>query len=101
MPVVFSSDGHRIIFYFAFKFVFPIYVIALAMFTIYNVKLSSKIYTTSLLRKVIEDNISAIEQMYRDKALAQLNQEKRELEESYKETKNELENELSDTKKNG
>ena len=60
------------IFYFAFKFVFPIYVIALAMFTIYNVKLSSKIYTTSLLRKVIEDNISAIEQMYRDKALAQL-----------------------------
>lgn len=86
------------IFYFAFKFVFPIYVIALAMFTIYNVKLSSKIYTTSLLRKVIEDNISAIEQMYRDKALAQLNQEKRELEESYKETKNELENELSDTK---
>ena len=85
------------IFYFAFKFVFPIYVIALAMFTIYNVKLSSKIYT-SLLRKVIEDNISAIEQMYRDKALAQLNQEKRELEESYKETKNELENELSDTK---
>lgn len=88
------------IFYFAFKFVFPIYVIALAMFTIYNVKLSSKIYTTSLLRKVIEDNISAIEQMYRDKALAQLNQEKRELEESYKETKNELENELSDTKNN-
>ena len=86
------------IFYFAFNFVFPIYVIALAMFTIYNVKLSSKIYTTSLLRKVIEDNISAIEQMYRDKALAQLNQEKRELEESYKETKNELENELSDTK---
>lgn len=86
------------IFYFAFKFVFPIYVIALAMFTIYNVKLSSKIYTTSLLRKVIEDNISAIEQMYRDKALAQLNQEKRELEESYKETKNELENELGDTK---
>lgn len=86
------------IFYFAFKFVFPIYVIALAMFTIYNVKLSSKIYTTSLLRKVIEDNISAIEQMYRDKALAQLNQEKRELEENYKETKNELENELSDTK---
>ena len=86
------------IFYFAFKFVFPIYVIALAMFTIYNVKLSSKIYTTSLLRKVIEDNISAIEQIYRDKALAQLNQEKRELEESYKETKNELENELSDTK---
>lgn len=86
------------IFYFAFKFVFPIYVIALAMFTIYNVKLSSKIYTTSLLRKVIEDNISAIEQMYRDKALAQLNQEKRELEESCKETKNELENELSDTK---
>ena len=86
------------IFYFAFKFVFPIYVIALAMFIIYNVKLSSKIYTTSLLRKVIEDNISAIEQMYRDKALAQLNQEKRELEESYKETKNELENELSDTK---
>lgn len=86
------------IFYFAFKFVFPIYVIALAMFTIYNVKLSSKIYTTSLLRKVIEDNISAIEQMYRDKALAQLNQEKRELKESYKETKNELENELSDTK---
>lgn len=86
------------IFYFAFKFVFPIYVIALAMFTIYNVKLSSKIYTTNLLRKVIEDNISAIEQMYRDKALAQLNQEKRELEESYKETKNELENELSDTK---
>lgn len=86
------------IFYFAFKFVFPIYVIALAMFTIYNVKLSSKIYTTSLLRKVIEDNISAIEQMYRDKALAQLNQEKRELEESYKEIKNELENELSDTK---
>lgn len=86
------------IFYFAFKFVFPIYVIALAMFTIYNVKLSSKIYTTSLLRKVIEDNISAIEQMYRDKALDQLNQEKRELEESYKETKNELENELSDTK---
>lgn len=86
------------IFYFAFKFVFPIYVIALAMFTIYNVKLSSKIYTTSLLRKVIEDNISAIEQMYRDKALAQLNQEKRELEESYKETKNELENELNDTK---
>lgn len=86
------------IFYFAFKFVFPIYVIALTMFTIYNVKLSSKIYTTSLLRKVIEDNISAIEQMYRDKALAQLNQEKRELEESYKETKNELENELSDTK---
>ena len=86
------------IFYFAFKFVFPIYVIALAMFTIYNVKLSSKIYTTSLLRKVIEDNISAIEQMYRDKALAQLNQEKRELEESYNETKNELENELSDTK---
>lgn len=86
------------IFYFAFKFVFPIYVIALAMFTIYNVKLSSKIYATSLLRKVIEDNISAIEQMYRDKALAQLNQEKRELEESYKETKNELENELSDTK---
>lgn len=86
------------IFYFTFKFVFPIYVIALAMFTIYNVKLSSKIYTTSLLRKVIEDNISAIEQMYRDKALAQLNQEKRELEESYKETKNELENELSDTK---
>lgn len=86
------------IFYFAFKFVFPIYVIALAMFTIYNVKLSSKIYTTSLLRKVIEDNISAIEQMYRDKALAQLNQEKRELEKSYKETKNELENELSDTK---
>lgn len=86
------------IFYFAFKFVFPIYVIALAMFTIYNVKLSSKIYTTSLLRKVIEDNISAIEQMYRDKALAQLNQEKRELEESYKETKNKLENELSDTK---
>lgn len=86
------------IFYFAFKFVFPIYVIALVMFTIYNVKLSSKIYTTSLLRKVIEDNISAIEQMYRDKALAQLNQEKRELEESYKETKNELENELSDTK---
>ena len=86
------------IFYFAFKFVFPIYVIALAMFTIYNVKLSIKIYTTSLLRKVIEDNISAIEQMYRDKALAQLNQEKRELEESYKETKNELENELSDTK---
>lgn len=86
------------IFYFAFKFVFPIYVIALAMFTIYNVKLSSKIYTTSLLRKVIEDNISAIEQMYRGKALAQLNQEKRELEESYKETKNELENELSDTK---
>lgn len=86
------------IFYFAFKFVFPIYVIALAMFTIYNVKLSSKIYTTSLLRKVIEDNISAIEQMYRDKALVQLNQEKRELEESYKETKNELENELSDTK---
>lgn len=86
------------IFYFAFKFVFPIYVIALAIFTIYNVKLSSKIYTTSLLRKVIEDNISAIEQMYRDKALAQLNQEKRELEESYKETKNELENELSDTK---
>ena len=86
------------IFYFAFKFVFPIYVIALSMFTIYNVKLSSKIYTTSLLRKVIEDNISAIEQMYRDKALAQLNQEKRELEESYKETKNELENELSDTK---
>ena len=86
------------IFYFAFKFVFPIYVIALAMFTIYNVKLSSKIYTTSLLRKVIEDNISAIEQMYRDKALAKLNQEKRELEESYKETKNELENELSDTK---
>ena len=86
------------IFYFAFKFVFPIYVIALAMFTIYNAKLSSKIYTTSLLRKVIEDNISAIEQMYRDKALAQLNQEKRELEESYKETKNELENELSDTK---
>lgn len=86
------------IFYFAFKFVFPIYAIALAMFTIYNVKLSSKIYTTSLLRKVIEDNISAIEQMYRDKALAQLNQEKRELEESYKETKNELENELSDTK---
>ena len=86
------------IFYFAFKFVFPIYVIALAMFTIYNVKLSSKIYTTSLLRKVIEDNISAIEQMYRDKALSQLNQEKRELEESYKETKNELENELSDTK---
>lgn len=86
------------IFYFAFKFVFPIYVIALAMFTIYNVKLSSKIYTTSLLRKVIEDNISAIEQMYRDKALAQLNQEKIELEESYKETKNELENELSDTK---
>lgn len=86
------------IFYFAFKFVFPIYVIALAMFTIYNVKLSSKIYTTSLLRKVIEDNISAIEQMYRDKALAQLNQEKRELEESYKETKNELENELSGTK---
>ena len=86
------------IFNFAFKFVFPIYVIALAMFTIYNVKLSSKIYTTSLLRKVIEDNISAIEQMYRDKALAQLNQEKRELEESYKETKNELENELSDTK---
>ena len=86
------------IFYFAFKFVFPIYVIALAMFTIYNVKLSSKIYTTSLLRKVIEDNISAIEQMYRDKALAQLKQEKRELEESYKETKNELENELSDTK---
>lgn len=77
------------IFYFAFKFVFPIYVIALAMFTIYNVKLSSKIYTTSLLRKVIEDNISAIEQMYREKALAQLNQEKRELEESYKETKNE------------
>lgn len=86
------------IFYFAFKFVFPIYVIALALFTIYNVKLSSKIYTTSLLRKVIEDNISAIEQMYREKALAQLNQEKRELEESYKETKNELENELSDTK---
>lgn len=86
------------IFYFAFKFVFPIYVIALAMFTIYNVKLSNKIYTTSLLRKVIEDNISAIEQMYREKALAQLNQEKRELEESYKETKNELENELSDTK---
>ena len=86
------------IFYFAFKFVFPIYVIALAMFTIYNVKLSSKIYTTSLLRKVIEDNISAIEQMYRDKALSQLTQEKRELEESYKETKNELENELSDTK---
>lgn len=86
------------IFYFDFKFVFPIYVIALAMFTIYNVKLSSKIYTTSLLRKVIEDNISAIEQMYREKALAQLNQEKRELEESYKETKNELENELSDTK---
>lgn len=86
------------IFYFAFKFVFPIYVIALAMFTIYNVKFSSKIYTTSLLRKVIEDNISAIEQMYREKALAQLNQEKRELEESYKETKNELENELSDTK---
>lgn len=86
------------IFYFAFKFVFPIYVIALAMFTIYNVKLSSKIYTTSLLRKVIEDNISAIEQMYREKALDQLNQEKRELEESYKETKNELENELSDTK---
>lgn len=86
------------IFYFAFKFVFPIYVIALAMFTIYNVKLSSKIYTTSLLRKVIEDNISAIEQIYREKALAQLNQEKRELEESYKETKNELENELSDTK---
>lgn len=86
------------IFYFAFKFVFPIYVIALAMFTIYNVKLSSKIYTTSLLRKVIEDNISAIEQMYKDKALAQLNQEKRELEKSYKETKNELENELSDTK---
>ena len=86
------------IFYFAFKFVFPIYVIALAMFTIYNVKLSSKIYTTSLLRKVIEDNISAIEQMYRDKALAQLNQEKRKLEESYKETKNKLENELSDTK---
>lgn len=86
------------IFYFVFKFVFPIYVIALAMFTIYNVKLSSKIYTTSLLRKVIEDNISAIEQMYREKALAQLNQEKRELEESYKETKNELENELSDTK---
>lgn len=86
------------IFYFAFKFVLPIYVIALAMFTIYNVKLSSKIYTTSLLRKVIEDNISAIEQMYREKALAQLNQEKRELEESYKETKNELENELSDTK---
>ena len=86
------------IFYFAFKFVFPIYVITLAMFTIYNVKLSSKIYTTSLLRKVIEDNISAIEQMYREKALAQLNQEKRELEESYKETKNELENELSDTK---
>ena len=86
------------IFYFAFKFVFPIYVIALAMFTIYNVKLSSKIYTTSLLRKVIEDNISAIEQMYWDKDLAQLNQEKRELEESYKETKNELENELSDTK---
>lgn len=86
------------IFYFAFKFVFPIYVIALAMFSIYNVKLSSKIYTTSLIRKVIEDNISAIEQMYRDKALAQLNQEKKELEESYEETKNELENELSDTK---
>lgn len=86
------------IFYFAFKFVFPIYVVALAMFATYNVKLSSKIYKTSLLRKVIEDNISAIEQMYKDKALAQLNQEKRELEESYKATKDELENELNDNK---
>ena len=86
------------VFYMAFKFVFPIYVVALATFAIYNVKLSNKIYTTSLLRKVIEDNLSAIEQMYKDKALAQLNQEKSNLEQSYQDTKNELENELKDTK---
>lgn len=86
------------VFYIAFKFVFPFYVVALATFAIYNVKLSNKIYTTSLLRKVIEDNLSAIEQMYKNKALAQLNQEKSDLEQSYQDTKNELENELKDTK---
>lgn len=89
------------VFYMAFKFVFPFYVVALATFAIYNVKLSNKIYTTSLLRKVIEDNLSAIEQMYKDKALAQLNQEKSDLEQSYQDTKNELENELKTQKQIG
>lgn len=86
------------LFYFAFKFVFPFYVIALIVIATYNIKISSKIHSTSILRKVIQDNLSKIEQMYREKALAQLEQEKAELEDSFNTSKARLESELNDAK---
>lgn len=86
------------IFYFAFKFIFPFYVVALSVLAFYNVKLSNKIYATSVLSKAIQDNLEKIEKMYHDKALAQFNQEKSVVETEYKNTKANLEQQLTDAK---
>lgn len=85
-----------IVFYFAFKFVFPIYVFLLFLYAIYNVKLSSKIRTIAILRKAILDNVSEIENMYREKAKTQLKEKREELTRDYESKKSDLEKKLDD-----
>lgn len=87
-----------IIFYFAFKYLFPVYIIILFLYAGYNIKLSHKIHTTCVLRKIILDNLNKIENMYRERALDQLQEDRDKLTTEYLSNKEKLEEELTSAK---
>lgn len=72
-----------IITFFAYKFVFPVYVVLIAVMAIYNMLCSYNIFKILIVQKAVQDNIDSIEKLLRDMIQEDLDNQIRETDSKY------------------
>lgn len=85
-----------IVFIISAKYVFPFYVFFLFILFIYNLNKNYKIYSVMMAQKVINDNLSAVDDNLRQKAEKELQDRKEVLNSKYDSEIMDLKNSLSD-----
>lgn len=72
-----------ILFFYAAKVVFPVYIILLSVLLIYNIGKNYKIFTALIAQKAVKDNLNVIEESLKEKAIQQFDKNKAQLQKRF------------------
>lgn len=70
---------------FAYKYVFPVYVLCISLFSVYSLICSYNVYKILIVQKAVQDNIDGIEQLLRNMVQEELDAQIRDVDEKYSE----------------
>lgn len=82
----------------AAKYVFPIYLVLLLVYSSYNIAKNYKIFSAIIAQKVIKDNIQQVDDTLKQKVLTELERQKQELQNKHDETDKLLQMQLNQKK---
>lgn len=85
-----------VLFFYAAKLVFPIYVAILFILLLYNISKNYKIFSALIAQKAVKDNLAVIEGSLKEKAVQQFERQKLQLQKKYDSELIELQNRISD-----